>query len=284
MSALLQIEDLHVEVKTVTEPSKSPPAPVMAESTSLLHNINLTLQEGEFHALMGPNGAGKSGLAKTLLGDPTYRIIKGKILFKGEDITSLATDKRAQLGIFLAFQYPTEVTGVPMIQFLRQALSKRKQMDISTLEIRLLMDEWMEKLEFDASPSRSSDLSGSFKPSKHYLNEGLSGGEKKKNEILQMAVLQPELAILDETDSGLDIDALRVVAKGIKLVRSTLPNMTILLITHYRRIFDELLPELIPDKVHIMVDGTLVVSGSADLINQLEEKGYEPWRNLTSVV
>src|SRR5436853_639525 len=186
---------------------------------------------------MGPNGSGKSTLANTLLGNSDYVVTSGRILFKGEDITAWPTDVRGKAGVFLAFQYPEEIAGVPMIQFLRQALSARKGIDLSVLELRLAIMEWMKKLGMD--PSFGD----------RYLNEGFSGGEKKRNEVLQMAILEPEVAILDETDSGLDIDALRIVAEGIQTIRQEQTELAVLLITHYQR----LLGYITPDRTHILV-------------------------------
>ncbi len=230
---------------------------------AILKGIDLKVERGEVHAIMGPNGSGKSTLASTLLGSPDYQVTSGSICFKGDDVTALTADVRAKAGMFLAFQYPEEIPGVPVIQFLRQALSARKGIDLSILELRLNILEWMKKLEMDPS----------FMD--RYLNEGFSGGEKKRHEILQMAILEPELAVLDETDSGLDIDALRVVARGVQLVREARPELGVVLITHYQRILDE----ISPDKVHIMVDGRIVASGGPELAEQLEEEGYEAWRN-----
>ena len=194
---------------------------------------------------MGPNGSGKSTLANALLANPEYEVTKGRILFQGDDITDWPTEVRAKAGMFLAFQYPQEIPGVSVIQFLRQALSARKGIDLSVLELRLSIMEWMKRLGMDSSFAD------------RYLNEGFSGGEKKRNEILQMAILEPELAILDETDSGLDIDALRTVASGIHEVRRDRTELGIVLITHYQR----LLNELTPDHVHILVGGRIVASG-----------------------
>jgi Fe-S cluster assembly ATP-binding protein len=184
------------------------------------------------------------------------------VLYQGDDITDWPTEVRAKAGMFLAFQYPQEIAGVSVIQFLRQALSARKGTDLSILELRLAIMEWMERLGIDASFAD------------RYLNEGFSGGEKKRNEVLQMAILEPEVAILDETDSGLDIDALRIVAKGIHEVRADRPALGIVLITHYQR----LLSELTPDRVHILIDGRIVDSGGPELAERLEEHGYEAWR------
>ena len=244
---LFAVEDLHVAV----------------EGTEILRGVNLTVGAGEVHALMGPNGSGKSTLANTLLGRPDYEVTAGRMLFHGEDITAWSTDVRAKAGIFLAFQYPEEIAGVPVVQFLRQALSARKGIDLSVLELRLSIMEWMKRLGMD--PSFGD----------RYVNEGFSGGEKKRNEILQMAILEPELAILDETDSGLDIDALRVVANGVQEVRGARPELGVLLITHYQRILDE----LTPDRVHILIEGQIVASGGPELAGRLEEEGYDAWRS-----
>ena len=228
----------------------------------ILRGLSLRVGAGEVHAIMGPNGSGKSTLASALLGSPEYEVTSGRIIFQGDDITDWPTDVRAKAGMFLAFQYPQEIPGVSVIQFLRQALSARKGVDLSVLELRLATMEWMKRLGMD----------GSFVD--RYLNEGFSGGEKKRNEIMQMAILEPELAILDETDSGLDIDALRIVAKGIREVRAARPQMGVVLITHYQRLLDELQP----DHVHILVDGRVVASGGMELAAQLERDGYEAFR------
>jgi Fe-S cluster assembly ATP-binding protein len=197
-----------------------------------------------------------------LLGNPEYSMTEGSILFKGDDITTWAPDVRGKSGMFLAFQYPQEIAGVSVINFLRQALSARKGIDLSVLELRLSIMEWMQRLGMDSSFAD------------RYLNEGFSGGEKKRNEVLQLAILEPELAILDETDSGLDIDALRIVAKGVNEVHRDRPTMGVLAITHYQR----LLEELVPDVVHIMIDGRIVASGGLELVERLERDGYESWR------
>jgi Fe-S cluster assembly ATP-binding protein len=228
----------------------------------IVRGLSLAVQPGEIHALMGPNGSGKSTLANTLLGNPEYEVTAGRILLHGDDITSWPTEVRAKAGMFLAFQYPQEIPGVSVIQFLRQALSARKGIDLSVLELRLSIMEWMKRLGID--PSFAD----------RYLNEGFSGGEKKRNEILQMAILEPELAILDETDSGLDIDALRVVANGIREARKDRPQLGIVLITHYQRLLDE----LTPDRVHILIDGRIVESGGPELSERLGREGYEGWK------
>ena len=245
--ALFEIRDLHVEV----------------EGQEILRGVDLTVGAGEIHALMGPNGSGKSTLANTLLGSTAYVVTQGSIRFKGDDITSWPTDVRGKAGIFLAFQYPEEIPGVPVVQFLKQALAARRGMeDLSMLETRMAIMEWMKRLDMD--PSFGD----------RYLNEGFSGGEKKRNEVLQMAMLEPEMAILDETDSGLDIDALRIVARGVQEVRRVRPQLGVLLITHYQRI----LQALEPDRVHIMIDGRIVDSGGPELAHRLEREGYEAWR------
>ncbi len=247
---LFEIDDLHVAV------TEDP-------TIEILRGVNLTVMPGEVHALMGPNGSGKSTLANALLANPEYLVTGGSIRYKGEDITDWATDVRAKSGIFLAFQYPQEVAGVPVRQFLQQALAARKGIDdLSALETRLAIMEWMGRLGMD--PAFAD----------RYLNEGFSGGEKKRNEILQMAVLEPDLAILDETDSGLDIDALRVVARGVNEVREARPDLGVVLITHYQRLLDE----LHPDRIHIFMDGRIVESGGPDLASRLEAHGYEDWR------
>jgi Fe-S cluster assembly ATP-binding protein len=235
---------------------------VSVEGHEILKGVDLAVEPGRVHALMGPNGSGKSTLANTLLANPDYQVTAGSIRFKGSDITDWPTDVRGKAGLFLAFQYPEEIPGVSVINFLRQALSARKGVDLSVLELRLAIMDWMKRLDMD--PSFGD----------RYLNEGFSGGEKKRNEILQMAILEPEFAVLDETDSGLDIDALKVVARGVQEVRADRPELGVLLITHYQRILDY----LHPDVVHILVDGRIVESGGPDLAVRLEEEGYDAWR------
>ena len=203
MNTLFRVEGLHVRPAANDLATERPP---------ILRGLDLTVNAGEVHAIMGPNGSGKSTLGSTLLGSPEYEVTAGTITFQGDDVTDWPTDERAKAGMFLAFQYPQEIPGVSVIQFLRQALSARKGIDLSVLELRLATMEWMKRLGMDSS----------FVD--RYLNEGFSGGEKKRNEIMQMAILEPELAILDETDSGLDIDALRIVAKGIREVRADRPD------------------------------------------------------------
>jgi len=252
VTELFRISDLHARpVTDDTDPTDE-----------ILRGVTLSIAAGEVHAIMGPNGCGKSTLASTLLASPEYEVTSGDLFFKGDNITEWTTDVRAKAGIFLAFQYPQEIAGVSVIQFLRQSLSARKGIDLSVLELRLSAMDWMKRLGMDSS----------FVD--RYLNEGFSGGEKKRNEIMQMALLEPDFAVLDETDSGLDIDALRIVAKGIREVRVDRPNMGILLITHYQRLLDELQP----DHVHIMIDGRIVKSGGMEVAAELEKNGYEAYK------
>jgi len=246
---LLRVADLH--------------AKAIEGDHDILRGFSLTVREGEVHAIMGPNGSGKSTLANTLLASPTYEVTSGKVFYKGDDISALSTTERAKAGIFLGFQYPQEISGVSVLQFLRQALSARKGIDLSILELRLAAMDWMKRLGMD---SKFVD---------RHLNEGFSGGEKKRNEIMQMAMLEPDLAVLDETDSGLDIDALRIVARGIQEVRATRPQLGIVLITHYQRLLDEVKP----DFVHVLVDGRIVATGGMELAARLEKSGYDSFRN-----
>ena len=235
-----------------------------AAGEEILRGLDLVVNGGEVHAIMGPNGSGKSTLGNTLLGSPEYQVTAGTITFRGDDITDWPTDERAKAGMFLAFQYPQEIPGVSVIQFLRQALSARKGIDLSVLELRVAAMEWMQRLGMDSS----------FVD--RYLNEGFSGGEKKRNEIMQMAVLEPQLAILDETDSGLDIDALRIVARGIHEVRADRTEMGVVLITHYQRLLDEVRP----DHIHVLMDGRIVASGGMEIAETLERDGYESFRGV----
>ena len=246
VAPLLEVADLHVAV----------------DGAEILRGIDLVVPEGELHALMGPNGSGKSTLANAILGNPAYQVTKGTIRLRGEDVTSWAPDVRAKAGMFLAFQYPEEISGVSVTQFLRQAVSARVGEERSVLEVRMAMGEWMERLGMDPAFAE------------RYLNEGFSGGEKKRNEILQMALLEPDLAVLDETDSGLDVDALTVVARGVGAVRQARPALGVLLVTHYTRILEL----LAPDVVHVMVDGRIADRGGAELADRLEREGYEAWR------
>jgi Fe-S cluster assembly ATP-binding protein len=232
---------------------------VDVEGREILRGLDLSLEKGEIHALMGPNGSGKSTLAYVLTGRPGYQITAGKVLYKGEDIVGLAPDERAKAGIFLAFQYPTEVPGVSVVNFLRTAFNAiHADAPKGAIEFRLFLQEKVDLLEIPA------DLVD------RYVNQGFSGGEKKRNEVLQMAVLQPELAILDETDSGLDIDALRHVSGGVNKLAG--PEVGILLITHYQR----LLNYIRPHKVHILMGrpGRVVTSGGFEMAERLEAEGY----------
>lgn len=243
----LEIHDLHVTI----------------DQKEILKGVNLSLKGGQVHAIMGPNGTGKSTLAYTLMGHPAYKVTRGKAILKNQDVLKLGIVERSQLGLFLAFQYPVAVPGVTVANFLRTAVNARRKKNnpvdkgIPIPEFRKILKEKMEFLHIDPA------FAG------RYLNEGFSGGEKKRIEILQMAVLNPEIAILDEPDSGLDIDALKEIAKGIEALRN--PNMSILIITHYQRI----LRYIRPDAVHIMLDGRIVESGGADLALNLEEHGYD---------
>ncbi len=244
---LLQIKNLHAA----------------ADDVEILKGVDLTVDRGEIHALMGPNGSGKSTLASVLMGHPDYEVIEGEILFEGEDITEAAPDARANMGLFLAFQYPEEIPGVSVIQFLRQALSNRTGTDYTVLELRLKVMEAMATLGMESSFAD------------RYLNEGFSGGERKRNEVLQMAVLEPLLAVMDETDSGLDIDALKTVAEGVNTLVS--PERGFLIITHYQRLLDY----ITPDHVHIFMDGRILESGGSELAAQLEAEGYDGFRQTT---
>jgi Fe-S cluster assembly ATP-binding protein len=238
---------------------------VVADGVAILRGVDLTVHEGEVAALMGPNGAGKSTLAGVVMGHPGYTITDGEVRLRGEVITRWTPDARARAGIFLAFQYPEAISGVSVTQFLRQAISARKGLDeLSVLEVRLDLAEWMDRLGMDPAFAE------------RHLNEGFSGGERKRNEILQMALLEPVVALLDETDSGLDIDALRVVARGVRTVRDQRPDMGVLLVTHYVK----LLEEIEPDQVHVLIDGQIVASGGAELAQRIEHEGYDAWRRV----
>jgi Fe-S cluster assembly ATP-binding protein len=237
---------------------------VAVDGAEILRGVSLSVGAGEIHTLMGPNGSGKSTLAKTLLGDPAYEVTSGSIILGGDDVTASSTDERAARGLFLGFQHPAEIPGVSVLNFLRQAMAARKGIsDLSVLEVRMALLEWTAKLGMDERFTQ------------RYLNEGFSGGEKKRNEILQMALLEPDVAVLDETDSGLDIDALRVVADGITAVRDARPALGILLITHYRRILDH----LTPDRVHVLLDGRIVATGDTEIAERLERDGFDAFRN-----
>jgi Fe-S cluster assembly ATP-binding protein len=243
---LLQIENLHAS----------------AGDHEILKGVDLTVGRGEIHALMGPNGSGKSTLASVLMGNPTFRVTDGTVTYKGEDVTAAPPTDRGAAGMFLAFQHPEAIPGVSVIQFLRQALSNRTGTDLTVLELRLKVMDVMKELGMETSFAD------------RYLNEGFSGGERKRNEVLQMAVLEPELAIMDETDSGLDIDALRTVADGVN--RLATPERGFLIITHYQRLLDY----ITPDVVHIFMDGRILESGGPELAAKLEEEGYESFRQV----
>ena len=230
---------------------------VRTEEREILHGVNLTIAKGETHALMGPNGSGKSTLANSLMGNPAYEITEGRILLDGEDLTEADPDDRARAGLFMAFQYPVSIPGVSVANFLRTAINAKREDPIKVKEFGELLGRNMEVLKIDrAFTSR-------------YLNEGFSGGEKKRAEILQLAMLKPDYAVLDETDSGLDIDALRVVADGVNALRG--PDLGALIITHYTRILNYVRP----DFVHIMLNGRIVQEGGPELADHLEEKGYD---------
>jgi Fe-S cluster assembly ATP-binding protein len=230
---------------------------VRTEEREILHGVDLVIEKGETHALMGPNGSGKSTLANTLMGNPTYEITEGKILLDGEDLTEADPDDRAKAGLFLAFQYPVSIPGVSVANFLRTAINAKREEPIKVKEFGQLLKKNMEVLRVEREFTS------------RYLNDGFSGGEKKRAEILQMAMLQPTYAVLDETDSGLDIDALRIVSDGVNALRG--PEMGSLIITHYTRI----LGYVRPDFVHIMLNGRIVQEGGPELADTLEEKGYD---------
>ena len=242
---LLEIKDLHASI----------------DDKEILKGLNLTVNKGEVHAIMGPNGSGKSTLSKVLAGHPSYTVTGGEVLYNGENLLELEPDERAKAGIFLAFQYPVEVPGVSNSQFLRLAYNEK---------MKHLGEEELDPLEFnDYLKERAKIVEMGSEFFKRSVNEGFSGGEKKRNEILQMAVLNPTLAILDETDSGLDIDALRIVAGGVNQLRSS--DNAIILVTHYQR----LLNYIVPDFVHVLADGRVVKEGGKELALELEEKGYD---------
>jgi len=238
---LFVIEDLHVSI----------------EGKEILKGVNLSINRGEVHALMGPNGSGKSTLANTLMGHPRYEVTGGHVIFKGEDILGLRPDQRARKGLFLAFQYPTSIPGVTMVNFLRASLKAVRSSDVPVREFRTILKETMDLLKMDESFAR------------RYVNDGFSGGEKKRAEVLQLGILRPEMAVLDETDSGLDIDALRTVAEGVSALMG--PGMGVLLITHYQRILNYIKP----DFVHVLFGGRIVKSGGRELAEELEARGYE---------
>jgi Fe-S cluster assembly ATP-binding protein len=234
---------------------------VSVEDRQIVKGVNLTVRPGEVHAIMGPNGSGKSTLANTLMGNPAYTVDGGHVWLKGQDILELETDERARLGLFLAFQYPTEIPGVRVEEFLRLAYNSTHGTDLTPIEFRMQLWETLDDLKMDRTFAR------------RYVNEGFSGGEKKRNEIVQMAILQPTIAVMDETDSGLDIDALRIVADGVnRLIEREGDNLGVLVITHYQR----LLNYIKPDFVHVLAKGRIIREGGPELALELEEKGYGP--------
>ena len=240
-------------------------AKVSDEDLPILNGVDLELGRGEIHAIMGPNGSGKSTLAKVVAGHPGYEVTGGDVTYRGESILDLEPDERALAGIFLAFQYPVEIPGVSIANFLRTALQARLQGD-EELDLFDFQDELIDRMEL-----LGMETSFAERP----VNDGFSGGEKKRNEILQMAVLRPTLALMDETDSGLDIDALKIVANGVNKLREEHPDLTILLITHYQR----LLNHITPDVVHVMVEGRIVRSGGPEVALELEDQGYSDWKD-----
>lgn len=242
MNNALKIENLHVT----------------REGQEIVNGVMLEIKPGETHALMGPNGSGKSSLANALMGHPKYSVTEGKVLLDGEDITALGPDAKAKAGLFLSMQYPPEVPGVTVAHFLRVITTTARREPISIPQFREILKEKLELLQIDPAFLQRS------------LNEGFSGGEKKRMEILQLALLEPKYAILDETDSGLDVDALKVVTSGIAAVRAKNPDMGILLITHYARILDQ----LAPDHVHVLSNGAIVRSGGRELADEIEKDGY----------
>ncbi|HCX9547130.1 TPA: Fe-S cluster assembly ATPase SufC [Staphylococcus aureus] len=243
MASTLEIKDLHVSI----------------EDKEILKGVNLTINTDEIHAIMGPNGTGKSTLSSAIMGHPSYEVTKGEVLLDGVNILELEVDERAKAGLFLAMQYPSEITGVTNADFMRSAINAKREegQEINLMQFIKKLDKNMDFLDIDKDMAQ------------RYLNEGFSGGEKKRNEILQLMMLEPKFAILDEIDSGLDIDALKVVSKGINQMRGE--NFGALMITHYQR----LLNYIIPDKVHVMYAGKVVKSGGPELAKRLEEEGYE---------
>jgi len=242
---LLKITNLHAEIAE--------------DGTEILKGVDLELFPGEIHAIMGPNGSGKSTLSKVISGHPAYEVTDGDIHFQGESVLDWEPDERARRGVFLAFQYPVEIPGVSVANFMRTALSAKRGEEVDVFDFQDELESRMGMLEMDPAFALRS------------VNEGFSGGEKKRNEILQLAMLEPTLAVMDETDSGLDIDALKIVTGGINKIKAERPEMSVLLITHYQR----MLNYITPDRVHVMVDGRIIRSGGPELALELEERGYE---------
>jgi Fe-S cluster assembly ATP-binding protein len=242
---LLKITNLHAEIAE--------------DGTEILKGLDLELHAGEIHAIMGPNGSGKSTLSKVISGHPAYEVTDGDIVFKGESVLDMEPDERARAGIFLAFQYPVEIPGVSVANFMRTALNAKRGEEVDIFDFQDELEGRMGMLEMDPAFAMRS------------VNDGFSGGEKKRNEILQLAMLEPQLAVMDETDSGLDIDALKIVTGGINKIKDERKDMAVLLITHYQR----MLNYITPDRVHVMVDGRIIRSGGPELALELEERGYD---------
>jgi len=243
MTKLLEIHDLRANIG----------------EKEILTGLTLSVDKGEIHAIMGPNGSGKSTLANVLMGNPSYRVTGGDVLFRGQSLLEMKPDERARLGLFLAFQYPVAIPGVTLVNFMRQAVNARRGAEVPIREFRESLFKKMDMLKVDQDFAR------------RYVNDGFSGGEKKRAEMLQMAMLEPSMAVLDETDSGLDIDALRTVAEGVNTLMN--PEMGLLLITHYQRLLNYIKPQF----VHVLVDGRIVKSGGPELAEQLEATGYDEY-------
>ncbi len=248
MPKLLEIRDLHASIG----------------EKEILKGLSLTVDRGQVHAIMGPNGSGKSTLANVLMGSPSYTVTGGDVLFNGQSLLSMAADERARLGLFLAFQYPVAIPGVTLVNFMRQAVNARRGGEVPIREFRESLFKKMDLLKVDQDFAR------------RYVNDGFSGGEKKRAEMLQMAMLEPSMAVLDETDSGLDIDALRTVAEGVNALMN--PEMGLLLITHYQRLLNYIKPQF----VHVLVEGRIVTSGGPELAEQLEATGYDEYEALAA--